>query len=85
MNAMDFLKIRQGLSELSVNHPKLFPFMRAVQAAGLAEGSVVEMKVTTPEGKELETNLRLTASDLELIRMLRELGGAAQDPQPEES
>ncbi|MCR4640881.1 MAG: hypothetical protein K5697_02475 [Lachnospiraceae bacterium] len=85
MNAMDFLRIRQSLSELSVNHPKLFPFMRAVQAAGLAEGSVVEMKVTTPEGKELETNLRLTASDLELIRMLRELGGAAQDPQPEES
>ncbi len=85
MNAMDFLKIRQGLSELSVNHPKLFPFMRAVQAAGLEEGSIVEMKVTTPEGKELETNLRLTASDLELISLLRELGGMAQDPQPEES
>ena len=78
MNPMDFLKIRAGLINFSQNHPKFFPFMRAVAAAGAKEGTVVEMKVTTPEGKELETNLKLSAEDLELIHMIRELGSGFQ-------
>ena len=76
INPLDFFKIKNGLGRVSADHPKLFPFMRAVSAAGAKEGTIVEMKVTTPEGKELETNLRLTANDIEVFRMLRELGGA---------
>lgn len=90
INPLDFFKVKAGLGKFSANHPKFFPFMKAVAEAGAREGTIVEMKVTTPEGKELETNLRLTDEDIELIRMLREIGSglqkqaAAQAPPQEE-
>ncbi|MBR1471652.1 MAG: hypothetical protein IJ600_08435 [Lachnospiraceae bacterium] len=83
MNPMDFLKIRQLLGAFSSNHPKFFPFMRAVAQAGAREGTIVEMTVTTPEGQKLETNLRLSDTDLELIRMMREMAGHGDGAAPQ--
>ncbi len=77
INPFDFFKVKAGLGKLGEEHPKLFPFMQAVSAAGAKEGTIVEMKVTTPEGQVLESNLKLTANDIELFRMIREIGGAA--------
>ena len=77
INPFDFFKVKAGLGKLGEEHPKLFPFMKAVSAAGAREGTIVEMKVTTPEGQVLESNLKLTANDIELFRMIREIGGAA--------
>ena len=49
-------------------HPKLAPFFGAIQAKALKEGTVIEMKVTTPEGKSLVASIRLTEADMELFR-----------------
>ena len=75
INPMDFFKVKGMLGEFSANHPKFFPFLQAVSQAGAREGTIVEMAVTTPEGQKLETNLRLTQSDIELIHMIREIAG----------
>ena len=77
INPLDFFKVKAGLGKLGEEHPKLFPCMKAVSAAGAREGTIVEMKVTTPEGQVLESNMKLTANDIELFRMIREIGGAA--------
>ena len=53
INPFDFFKVKAGLGKLGEEHPKLFPFMKAVSAAGAREGTIVEMKVTTPEGQVL--------------------------------
>jgi hypothetical protein len=45
--------------------------VRAVSQGALQEDTVLEMAVTTPDGKKLETNMKLTQSDLELIAMLK--------------
>ena len=86
INPFDFFKVKAGLGKLGEEYPKLFPFMKAVSAAGAREGTIVEMKVTTPEGQVLESNMKLTANDIELFRMIREIGGAAMSnqgaPQP---
>lgn len=81
INPFDFFKVKAGLGKLGEEHPKLFPFMKAVSAAGAREGTIVEMKVTTPEGQVLESNMKLTANDIELFRMIREIGGAAMSNQ----
>ena len=39
----------------------------------LAEGSVIAMQITTPNGETLETNLKITASDLELVQQLKKM------------
>ena len=54
------------------NHPKFEPFLSAVQANGVKEGSVFEVNVTTPDGQKIASNLKLTADDMEILRQLME-------------
>lgn len=37
------------------------------------EGSVVEIKLTTSEGREIITNMRVTPEDIQLLETLKEL------------
>jgi hypothetical protein len=47
--------------------------MNAVQSNGINEGSVIEITVTTPDGKNISTNVRITATDKEMFAELAEL------------
>ena len=40
---------------------------------GVKEGTIFECKVITPDGKELQTNIKITQDDLEMIEKLKEL------------
>lgn len=55
------------------NHPKFPKFMSAVYQNGMKEGSIVEINVTTADGQSLSSNLKISASDMELIAQLKEL------------
>ena len=46
--------------------------MSAAFAGGIQEGTIIEMKVTKPDGTEMTTNLKVNQSDLELLQELRE-------------
>lgn len=73
INPMKLLQIKAALDRFTARHPKLLPFAKAVQEQALAEGTVVEINVTTAEGKRFSTNLRLSAEDMELVREAGEL------------
>lgn len=67
-------KIMPMVKTFKGNHPKFFPFVRkALKEAD--EGSVVEVKITTSEGKEYITNLKLSAQDMELVGEARNILG----------
>ena len=70
MNPMILMQLQQRLQTFQQDHPKFLPFMTAVKDNALEEGTVFAMKVTTPEGKTLESNIKLTANDVETIRMM---------------
>lgn len=55
------------------NHPKFPKFMAAVYQNGIKEGSIVEINITTPDGQSLNSNLKISADDMELISQLKEL------------
>ena len=46
-------------------------FQAAAQSIG--EGSVIEISVTSPEGKKICTNMRVTAEDMDLVRNLKNI------------
>lgn len=77
MNPMQLLKIKGMLEQFQRSHPKLPLFCKAA-AESLDEGSVVEIRVTTAEGKTLCSNIRVTHEDMELIRQAREMGQSVQ-------
>ncbi len=70
MNPMMLMQIQQRIQTFQNDHPKIMPFFSAVKDNALVEGAVFAMKVTTPEGKTLESNIKLTANDIETIRMI---------------
>ena len=37
----------------------------------IADGTIIEVKVTSPEGKEYNTNMKVTQSDLDLFAQLK--------------
>lgn len=53
INPLKLMQLKDAWMQFNRRHPKLAPFFRAIQAKALKEGTVIEMKVTTPEGKSL--------------------------------
>lgn len=75
MNPMDFLQLKSDINSFKSSHPKFFPFLKAVSSGVISEDTVIEIQVTTPEGKNYSTNLKVTKEDLELIGKLRNMQG----------
>jgi len=72
MNNMEAVfKIMEGWNTFKKNHPKFPMFLNAVKNTGINEGTVIEIKLTSPEGKVMETNLKVTAEDIELFNSLK--------------
>ena len=70
MNPMLLLQMQQRFIQFQQEHPRVMPFLTAVRDHGLAEGSVIDIKVTTPDGKNLATNIKLNANDMEAIQTI---------------
>ena len=71
MNPMQLLGMKKDVEKFKDNHPRFIQFVQAMAQDGLREGTIVECKVITPEGREVQTNLKITADDLELIQKLK--------------
>lgn len=67
------MKIKNAWDTFSKNHPKFMPFMQAVGTEAIGEGTIIEIKVTSAEGKEFNTNMRLTQSDLDLFAQFKNM------------
>lgn len=70
MNPMLLMQLQQRFSLFSQDHPKVLPFFRAIGSNAMQEGTIIDIKVTTPDGKTLESNIKLTANDIETARMM---------------
>lgn len=73
MNPMALLQFQEAWNKFKTNHPKFPLFMSAVAKEGIRENTVIEVSVTTPEGKSYHANVKLTPSDMELIELLKSL------------
>ena len=74
MNPMALLKAKKSWETFCGNHPRFPAFLQAVQSTGIQEGTIIEVSVTTPEGRTMTTNVRLTASDMQAFNDLKGLG-----------
>ncbi len=66
-------KIKSGIDRFRMNHPKFPLFLNAVSQNALVEGSIIEITVTTPEGKNYCTNLKIKADDIEFLNSLKNM------------
>ena len=65
--------MKNAMDTFRRNHPKFPLFLNAVSQDALVEGTIIEINVTTPEGKNYCTNVKLKSSDLELMETLKNM------------
>lgn len=66
-------KIKSCIDRFRANHPKFPLFINAVSREALMEGTVIEITVTTPEGKNYCSNIKLKQDDMELVETLKSM------------
>ena len=69
---LKFQQIKNAFKRFDQDHPKFKNFMNAVsREQALREGAVIELSVTSQEGKNYCSNIKLNAEDIELINQLK--------------
>lgn len=72
MNPIAMMKIKSLMEKFRENHPKV-PMFFAAASGAIEEGSVIEISVQTLDGKNICTNMRVNADDLELIAAFKDM------------
>ena len=70
MNPVKLMQIKAAIAGVERRHPNLRKFFEAVGREELREGTILELKVQTAEGKKLVSNVKLTKEDEKLISEL---------------
>lgn len=73
------MELRSIMTEFQKAHPRAVAFFNALRTEKIEPDSVVELKLTRPDGTELVTNLRLSEADLANIEKLKHLASQAGD------
>lgn len=73
INPAVILKMKGAWDIFAGNHPKFPLFLKAAAQGAIQEDSIIEIAITTPEGKKIDTNLVVKREDLELIQAIKEM------------
>lgn len=73
MNPTQIFQLMGAWQKFTSNHPKFPKFLQAVANEGITENTIVEINVTTPEGKNYCSNLKITQEDLELFKQIKNM------------
>ena len=74
INPMLIMELQKKFGTFKTEHPRVFPFFNAVREDALQEGTIFDMKITTPEGVSKQCNIKVTQNDIELFRSMMEMG-----------
>lgn len=73
MNPVKLLQLKAAWERFKNNHPKFPKFLSTVYRNHLKEGTLIEFKVTSPDGEEISANLRIKEDDMALMQELSSL------------
>ena len=73
MNPMKLLQIKASWEQFKARHPKFPSFLNAVSKGAVTEGALIEMTITTADGKKYSSNLKLTPEDMQLVNDMKDL------------
>jgi len=69
INPMQLMKLKERFEVFNTQHPKVIPFFKALHGR-IDVGSVIEIKVTNPDGSEMVSNIKVTEDDLKTIQII---------------
>ncbi len=75
MNPIAMMQAAGRIKIFQEQHPKALAFIKSVSEGDIREGSVIEVKVITPEGKESVSNIKVTKDDMETFNLFKNNSG----------
>ena len=72
MGMMDAMELKSRIPVMAKQHPRVVAFFKE-NWNELQEGAVLTLNVKSTEGKEMVTNMRLSANDVEVLQLLRKV------------
>ena len=72
MNPFEMMQLKSKMDRFGQQHPKVVAFF-SENHQELREGAVVENRITSPEGRNIVTNMRLTAEDEDTINSFKNM------------
>ena len=73
INPLRLLQLKSAWEQFQARHPKFPAFLNAASRNTLEEATIIDVTVTSPDGRQIGTNLKLTAEDLQLLQEIKEL------------
>ena len=73
INPLKLLQLKGAWEQFQIRHPKFPAFLNAAAGINLKEGTIIDVTITSPDGGQIGTNLKLTAEDLQLFQELKEM------------
>ena len=70
-NMKQMIEMMQAWSVFKANHPKFPKFMRAVEQTGIREGTILEIRMSNPDGQVIETSVLVRDTDLPLFEQMK--------------
>lgn len=70
VNPATLLTFKKKWEEFSQRHSGFSQFIQAAASGGLGEGNILDVKITMPDGRTLQSNMKITAEDVEMIKSL---------------
>ncbi len=73
LNPMALMKLKKSWETFTANHPKFPAFMQAASQGMIGEDSIIEVSITSPDGRKISTNIKVTQSDMELFEGIKNM------------
>ena len=75
INPLTMMKVINERHEFVKNHREVFPFLKENLGGDLEVGTVMEISIKSPSGKESIEKIKIEESDLPLLKAMAELIG----------
>ena len=73
INPMKMIQFKNAWDKFTRNHPKFPLFLNAVHQTKIEPGTIIEVSIKRPDGKEISTNIKVQESDLELLEQMKNM------------
>ena len=71
INPMKLLELKNLWNAFTKRHPKFPQFLSSVQQAGIPEGTIIEVQITSPDGKTFTSNMKVNSEDIDAVKSLQ--------------
>lgn len=73
MNPLKLLQLKTSWDQFKLRHPKFPAFITSVMNGAITEDAIIEISITAADGRTINSNLKVTAEDIQMVEDLKEL------------